>query len=93
MKISIILPTYNRAGSYLKRAIDSVIKQSHENWELIIVDNNSIDNTKDLIKSYKSSKIKTYTINNDGNIAKSRNLGIDNSTGDYLAFLDSDDYW
>jgi glycosyltransferase involved in cell wall biosynthesis len=93
MKISIILPTYNRAGSYLKRAIDSVVKQTYDNWELIIVDNNSIDNTKDLIKSYESSKIKTYTINNDGNIAKSRNLGIDNSTGDYLAFLDSDDYW
>jgi len=93
MKFSIIIPTYNRAESYLKRAIDSVINQTYRNWELIIIDNNSIDNTKELIKSYEHPQIKMYTINNNGNIAKSRNLGINNSRGDYLAFLDSDDYW
>ena len=53
MKVSIILPTYNRASSYLKEAIDSVINQSYMNWELIVIDNNSTDNTIDLVKSYK----------------------------------------
>ena len=48
MKVSIILPTYNRASSYLKEAIDSVINQSYMNWELIVIDNNSTDNTIDL---------------------------------------------
>ena len=57
MKISIILPTYNRAELFLSRAIDSVINQSYKDWELIIIDNNSIDNTKDLINSYKNNKI------------------------------------
>lgn len=93
MKISIILPTYNRASSFLKEAIDSVINQSYNNWELIVVDNNSSDNTFDLVKSYKSDKIFIHQINNNGVIAKSRNLGINKSTGDYIAFLDSDDYW
>ena len=93
MKISIILPTYNRADFYLKRAIDSVISQTYNNWELVIIDNNSKDGTYDLIHSYDNSNIKYLTINNNGNIAKSRNLGINNSSGDYIAFLDSDDYW
>jgi len=93
MKVSIILPTYNRASSYLKEAIDSVINQSYMNWELIVIDNNSTDNTIDLVKSYKSNKIFIYQINNNGVIAKSRNLGIEKSSGDYVAFLDSDDWW
>lgn len=92
-KFSIILPTYNRGDSYLKHAINSVIEQSYKNWELIIIDNNSTDSTDSLVKSYKNSKIKLYKISNDGNIAKSRNLGIKKSSGDYIAFLDSDDYW
>ena len=87
------MPTYNRADFYLKRAIDSVLSQTYEDWELVIIDNNSKDHTSDLIRSYNSSKIKYLSITNNGNIAKSRNLGISNSTGEYLAFLDSDDYW
>ena len=93
MKVSIILPTYNRASSFLKEAIDSVINQSYMNWELIVIDNNSTDNTIDLVESYKSNKIFIYQINNNGVIAKSRNLGIEKSSGDYVAFLDSDDFW
>ena len=93
MKISIILPTYNRADFYLKRAIDSVLSQTYHNWELVIIDNNSKDDTFNLIDSYENSNINYLTINNDGNIAKSRNLGIEHSSGDFIAFLDSDDYW
>ncbi len=93
MKISIILPTYKRAGLYLSRAIESVIAQTYKDWELIIIDNNSKDGTEALVNSYESKNIHFYTINNDGNIAKSRNLGISKSSGEYIAFLDSDDYW
>ena len=62
MKFSIILPTYNRASTFLKQAIDSVVSQSYENWELIIIDNNSTHNTDELIKSFHNEKIKTYKI-------------------------------
>ena len=93
MKISIILPTYNRAESFLARAIDSVVNQSYKDWELIVIDNNSTDNTRDLIDSYKNNQIHLYNISNNGNIAKSRNLGISKAKGNFIAFLDSDDYW
>ena len=93
MKISIILPTYNRAKLFLSRAINSVINQSYHNWELIVIDNSSIDNTKELVNSYQNSKIHFFSIENKGNIAKSRNLGISQAKGDFIAFLDSDDYW
>merc|ERR1711991_640976 len=66
---------------------------THKNWELIIVDNNSVDNTCKIINSYKCKKIKLFNIVNKGIIAKSRNFGIKNSNGKYIAFLDSDDYW
>ena len=89
---SIILPTYNRAHK-ISKALNSVINQSYQNWELIIVDNYSIDNTEELINLYNNKKFSLYKINNNGVIAKSRNLGIEKSKGDYLCFLDSDDWW
>ena len=92
-KYSIILPTYNRANSYLKNAIESVINQTYKNWELLVIDNHSTDNTKELINSYEKNNIKFLINYTRGNIAKSRNLGIKKSTGDYIAFIDSDDTW
>ena len=89
---SIILPTFNREKK-LEIAINSVIKQTYEHWELIIIDNKSSDKTKDLVNSYKNKKISFYEIENEGVIAKSRNLGIEKSKGEYLFFLDSDDWW
>lgn len=91
--VSIILPTFNRGDNFLKRAIDSVISQSYQNWELIIIDNNSKDNTETLVHSYENKKINFFKINNFGIISKSRNYGIQKSKGFYIAFLDSDDYW
>ena len=93
MRFSIILPTFNRGSTYLKYAVESVIKQEFKDWELIIIDNNSTDNTIDLVESYNCEKITIHNISNDGIIAKSRNLGIENASGDFIAFLDSDDYW
>ena len=89
---SIILPSYNRAHK-ISKALNSVINQSYQNWELIIIDNFSTDKTEQLIKSYNNKKFFFYKINNNGVIAKSRNLGIEKSKGDYLCFLDSDDWW
>ena len=89
---SIIIPTFNRADK-ISKAIDSLISQSHPLWEAIIVDNNSIDRTEEIVKSYRDSRIKFFKINNNGIIAKSRNYGIAKSKYDLIAFLDSDDWW
>ena len=91
--VSVIIPTYNRAEPFLRKAIHSVISQTYSNWQLIIVDNNSIDNTDHVVKSFNDRRIKFLKIKNNGSIAKSRNLGILNSDGKYIAFLDSDDFW
>ena len=91
-KISVILPTFNRA-SLLKKSIRSVFDQSYSNWELIIINNSSLDNTLEVIKKFKSKKIKVININNKGILAKSKNVGIQKSQGKWIAFLDDDDYW
>ncbi len=90
--ISIIIPSFNSAP-YIKRLITSLLSQTYTNWEAIIVDNNSIDNTVELLKNYVDPRIKIYSIKNEGIIAKSRNLAIKNSNGSWVAFLDSDDWW
>lgn len=88
--ISVIIPTYNR-GYIINRAIDSVISQTFKNIEIIIVDDNSNDNTKNLIVSYKDSRIRYLKHNINMGAQAARNTGIKNSKGDYIAFLDSDD--
>lgn len=89
---SIIIPTYNRENK-LKKAIDSVLDQTFKNWEILVIDNYSKDNTKKLVKGYKNKNIKFFRIKNYGVIAKSRNFGIMKSKGKFIAFLDSDDIW
>lgn len=90
--ISIVIPTYNRS-LLLERAIKSIINQTYQNWEIIVIDNNSTDDTDLVLKKYKEKKILIKKINNEGIIAKSRNLGIKLAKGEYIAFLDSDDWW
>ena len=90
--VSVIVPTYNHA-THLSRALRSVFKQTYKNWELIVVDNHSTDNTEALVKSFNSSRIKYLKINNHGVIAVSRNAGIEVAEGEWIAFLDSDDFW
>ncbi len=89
---SIILPTYNRAHR-IKLAIQSIIDQQFVNWELIIVDDASIDNTEELIQPYLSDSRIRY-IKNERNQERcvSRNIGVNAAKGDYICFLDSDDY-
>ncbi|MDD4353937.1 MAG: glycosyltransferase family 2 protein [Candidatus Nanoarchaeia archaeon] len=88
--ISIIIPTYNRKDK-IERAINSVLKQTYKNWELIIVDDGSTDGTQESIKRYlKNKKIKYYYKKNGG-VSSARNFGMKKATGKYIAFLDSDD--
>jgi len=95
MLVSVIMPNYNGA-KYLKQSIDSVIDQSHRNWELIIIDDVSTDKSYDVICSYstKDIRIKSYRLTeNSGTPGTPRNLGLDMANGEYIAFLDSDDIW
>lgn len=89
---SIIIPTYNQAN-FLKEALDSIIKQTYNKWEALIVDNYSSDKTQDVIKSFSDKRIKEFKLRNNGVIAASRNYGIKKSKGNFICFLDSDDYW
>jgi len=90
--ISIVIPTYNHA-QFLKAAIDSVVAQTYGNWQAIIVNNFSNDNTIQIASDFKDERIKLINFSNDGVIAASRNEGIRNATGEFVAFLDSDDIW
>lgn len=88
--VSVILPTYNRAWA-LKTAIDSVLFQNYSNIELIVIDDGSQDNTKELLKDYKN-QIKVLSQENAG-VSAARNRGIEKSRGEFIALLDSDDAW
>jgi glycosyltransferase involved in cell wall biosynthesis len=89
-KISVIIPTYNRAN-YLPQAINSVLNQSAKDVDIMVIDDGSTDNTKDIIRPYLKS-IKYIRQDNAG-AASARNTGIENAKGEWIAFLDSDDFW
>jgi glycosyltransferase involved in cell wall biosynthesis len=90
--VSIIIPTYNRARD-IERALKSVLAQTYPNWEALIVDNYSSDNTDDVVKGFNDTRMRLFKIHNDGVVAASRNEGIKHAIGEYIAFLDSDDWW
>ena len=93
--VTIIIPLFN-AQNYISETIDSVISQTYQNWELIIVDDCSTDNSVEIAKGYevKDRRIKLIELNsNFGGPARPRNIGLDISNGEYLAFLDADDVW
>jgi glycosyltransferase involved in cell wall biosynthesis len=90
--VSIIVPTYNRAD-LIGETIQSVIDQTYKNWELIIVDDGSTDDSKNYITKFNDERIVYYAIEHCGILGKVRNVGISHAKGDYIAFLDSDDLW
>lgn len=94
MRFSVVIPAYNREHE-LPKCIESVLNQTFQDFELIIVDNGSTDNTKILVEKYSKDdqRIKYLWQENSGSPAGSRNTGIKNSQGEWIAFLDSDDYW
>ncbi len=90
--VSIVIPTFNCAH-FLSRALESVLDQTYTNWEALVIDNHSIDNTDDVVRSFGDERIKLLKVHNQGVIAVSRNLGIREATGRWVAFLDADDWW
>ena len=90
MQVSVIIPTYNRAQR-LGKAIDSVLVQSHQDFELIVVDDGSEDNTDELIENYNSDIV--YIRQENSGAAAARNRGIEKARYNLLAFLDSDDWF
>ena len=92
MKVSVIVPTYNRAHM-ITEAIESVLSQTFKDFELIIVDNYSTDDTESIVKSYVDKRIRYFKNQNNGLVSINRNYGIQKSGGEYIAFLDDDDLW
>lgn len=90
--ISIITPTYNCA-QFIVETIKSVINQTYTNWEMIIVDDASNDNTEEVVKSIKDERIKYIRLKENSGAATARNIAMENASGKFMAFLDSDDIW
>lgn len=94
LKVSVIIPTYNRAN-LLPRAIQSVLNQTFQDFELIVVDDGSTDNTKKIVAEFqkKDRRIKYIWQENSGGASKPINTGLKVSQGEYIAFLEDDDEW
>jgi len=90
--VSIVIPTYNHEH-FLKKCLQSVVDQTFTNWEAIVVNNFSEDNTIAVVNSFHDPRIHLVNFKNNGIIAASRNKGIKLSRADLIAFLDSDDIW
>ena len=93
-KVSIIMPAYNSA-KFIKESIDSVLQQTYRNWELVIFDDLSTDNTMEILKEYsiKDERIRVFQNDKNSGAAISRNNAIKEAKGRFIAFLDSDDIW
>lgn len=93
-KVSIITPCYNSA-KVLDKTFQAVTSQTFRDWEWLVVDDCSDDNTHAILQSWmkKDARIKVFQNEKNSGASPSRNLGIDNASGEYLAFLDSDDIW
>ncbi len=94
MTVSVIMPAYN-AERFIAKAVDSVIAQTFKDWELIIIDDCSSDNTSEIAGSYSSADPRIKVLRNERNqgVSKSRTAGIESASAPWVAFLDSDDLW
>jgi glycosyltransferase involved in cell wall biosynthesis len=90
--VSIILPTYNRAVLIVE-TIESILNQTYQSWELLIIDDGSDDNTEDVVKQIKDERIQFHKAGRIGIVGKIKNIGIEKATGELIAFIDSDDLW
>ncbi|MCB0456601.1 MAG: glycosyltransferase family 2 protein [Flavobacteriaceae bacterium] len=89
--VSVIIPLYNKA-QYITQSMESVLKQSFTDFELIVVNDGSDDNSLDLISSYSDKRIKIYTTEHKG-VSHARNFGLEKSCFNWVSFLDADDWW
>ena len=92
--VSIVTPLYN-AEKYIGKTIESVLSQSYDDFEMIIVDDLSIDSSREVVKEYakKDNKIKLIELESNQGAAVARNKGLEMATGRYIAFIDNDDIW
>jgi len=90
--VSIIIPAYN-CSSYISEAIESVLSQSYNDFEIIVINDGSTDNTEKVLSEYIANKVIKYIIQNNRGPAAARNAGIKLSKGSFIAFLDADDIW
>ena len=92
--VSIVMPAYN-CSAYIGETIDSVLKQSYPYWELIVVDDCSSDNTKEIVSEYveRDSRIRYFLLDKRSGVVAARTKATDEARGKYIAFLDSDDLW
>ena len=91
-KISIIVNCYN-GEEFIKESIESILKQSYKNWEIIFWDNQSRDKSKKIFKSFKDKRLKYYYSKKHTSLYKARNLALSKSKGEFISFLDTDDLW
>ena len=89
--VSVIMPTYNR-GYIIKMAINSILNQTYKNFEFIIIDDCSTDNTNEIVSEYKDKRIKYIKLEKNSGANYARNVGLQNANGKYITFQDSDDY-
>ncbi len=90
--VSVVIPTFNRERTILA-SIYSVLSQTHDNIEIIVVDDNSTDSTKDIINSIRDTRIRYIRLPENNGASYARNIGVSKSTGQFIAFQDSDDIW
>ena len=92
-KVSVIVPIYN-VEKYLKECVDSILKQSYKNIEVLLIDDCGTDNSGEIAKNYEKQDKRCIYIRREknGGLSAARNTGIKNATGEYLAFIDSDDW-
>src|SRR5262245_23810861 len=90
--VTVVIPTYNCAD-LLRQALASVVTQTRSDWEAIVVNNASTDNTLVAVAACRDPRIRVIEFRNQGVIAASRNRGITEAQGEWVAFLDSDDLW
>ena len=91
-KISVIVPVYN-AEKYLSRCIDSILNQTYKNFELILINDGSKDNSIEILRKYENIDDRIKVIDNSNNgVSKTRNIGVRLAEGEYIQFIDSDDF-
>lgn len=92
--VSIIIPVYN-AEKFLEKTIDSVLAQTYENFELILINDQSTDRSEEIVKDYESkdNRVKGFNLSENSGAAVARNTGLEKAKGQFIAFIDSDDMW
>jgi len=90
--VSVLMNCYN-GEKYLRKAVESVIAQTHQNWEIIFWDNQSSDNSAEIFKSYPDQRLKYFYAQKHTLLYEARNYALANARGDFITFLDADDYW